>query len=58
MSSGIQRAELGFFVSLGTCGSLSGAAREPGISTAAVGKRLAQMELRLGVPLVNLMLRR
>ena len=58
MSSGIQPAELGFFVSLGTCGSLSGAARELGISTAAVSKRLSQMEERLGVPLVNRTTRR
>lgn len=58
MSSGIQPAELGFFVSLGTCGSLSGAARELGISPAAVSKRLSQMEARLGVPLVNRTTRR
>jgi DNA-binding transcriptional LysR family regulator len=58
MSSGIQAAELGFFVSLGTCGSLSGAARELGISTAAVSKRLSQMEARLGVPLINRTTRR
>jgi DNA-binding transcriptional LysR family regulator len=58
MSNGIQPAELGFFVSLGTCGSLSGAAREMGISTAAVSKRLSQMESRLGVPLVNRTTRR
>jgi DNA-binding transcriptional LysR family regulator len=49
---------LGFFVSLATCGSLSGAARELGISTAAVSKRLSQMEARLGVPLVNRTTRR
>lgn len=58
MSIGIQPAELSFFVSLGTCGSLSGAARELGISTAAVSKRLSQMEGRLGVPLVNRTTRR
>jgi DNA-binding transcriptional LysR family regulator len=58
MSSGIQAAELAFFVSVGTCGSLSGAARELGISTAAVSKRLSQMEARLGVPLVNRTTRR
>jgi len=58
MSNGIQPAELGFFVSLGTCGSLSSAARELGISTAAVSKRLSQMEARLGVPLVNRTTRR
>jgi DNA-binding transcriptional LysR family regulator len=37
---------------------LSGAARELGISTAAVSKRLSQMEARLGVPLVNRTTRR
>lgn len=58
MNTGIQPAELGFFVSLGTCGNLSGAARELGISTAAVSKRLSQMEARLGVPLVNRTTRR
>lgn len=58
MSSGIQATELGFFVTLATCGSLSGAARELGISTAAVSKRLSQMEARLGVPLVNRTTRR
>jgi DNA-binding transcriptional LysR family regulator len=58
MNSGIQPAELGFFVTLATCGSLSTAARELGISTAAVSKRLSQMEARLGVPLVNRTTRR
>lgn len=58
MNTGIQPAELGFFVSLGTCGSLSGAARELGISTAAVSKRLSQIEARLGMPLVNRTTRR
>ena len=58
MSNGIQATELGFFVTLATCGSLSGAARELGISTPAVSKRLAQMEARLGVPLVNRTTRR
>ncbi|WP_198120490.1 LysR family transcriptional regulator [Massilia rhizosphaerae] len=58
MGTGLQPVELGFFVSLATCGSLSGAARELGISTAAVSKRLSQMEARLGVPLVNRTTRR
>jgi len=58
MSTGLQPAELGFFVSLATCGSLSGAARELGVSTAAVSKRLAQMEALLGLPLVNRTTRR
>jgi LysR family transcriptional regulator, transcriptional activator for dmlA len=58
MSTGIQPAELSFFVSLATCGNLSSAARELGISTAAVSKRLSQMEARLGMPLVNRTTRR
>ena len=39
MSTGIQPAELGFFVSLATCGSLSGAARELGVSAAQARER-------------------
>lgn len=58
MSAGIQPAELGFFVTLATCGSLSGAAREIGISTAAVSQRLSHMESRLSMPLVNRTTRR
>jgi DNA-binding transcriptional LysR family regulator len=48
----VQPAELGFFSTLAACGSLSAAARELGVSTAAVSKRLAQMESRLGLALV------
>lgn len=48
----IQPSELGFFVSLAMAGSLSAAARDLGISTAAVSKRLAQMEARIGLPLI------
>ena len=55
---GIQPAELGFFVALANSGSLSGAARELGISTAAVSKRLAYVEARLGLSLVNRTTRR
>jgi LysR family transcriptional activator of dmlA len=58
MSTGVQPGELGFFVLLATCGSMSSAARELGISTAAVSQRLAQMESRLGIPLVNRTTRR
>ena len=49
----IQPADLGFFVSLVNSGSLSGAAREQGISTAAVSRHLSQMEARLGFALLN-----
>jgi DNA-binding transcriptional LysR family regulator len=58
MSSGFQPAELGFIVSLASAGSLSGAARELGITTSAVSKRLAIIEARVGVPLVNRTTRR
>ncbi|SOY63200.1 LysR family transcriptional regulator [Cupriavidus taiwanensis] len=50
--SAIQPAELGFFAALATAGSLSAAARDLGITTAAVSKRLGQMEARIGMPLV------
>ena len=58
MSLGIQAAELGFFSALATCGSLSAAARELGITTPAVSKRLALMEARIGVSLINRTTRR
>lgn len=58
MTVGIQPAELSFFSTLASCGSLSAAARELGITTPAVSKRLAQMEARLGLPLVNRTTRR
>lgn len=58
MTTGIQPAELGFFVTLAGCGSLSAAGRDLGITKAAVSKRLAQMEGRIGVGLVNRTTRR
>lgn len=58
MSLGIQPAELGFFSALAKCGSLSAAARELGITTPAVSKRLSLMEARIGVPLINRTTRR
>ncbi|GKT19784.1 LysR family transcriptional regulator [Acidovorax sp. SUPP2522] len=54
----IQPADLGFFSVLASCGSLSAAARELGITTPAVSKHLALMEARVGVPLVNRTTRR
>jgi DNA-binding transcriptional LysR family regulator len=57
-SAGIQPSELGFFTSVATAGSLSAAARDLGITTAAVSKRLAQMEARIGMPLVTRTTRR
>jgi DNA-binding transcriptional LysR family regulator len=58
MRTGVQPADLGFFSTLAACGNLSAAARELGITPAAVSKRLAQMEARLGVALVNRTTRR
>lgn len=49
---------MAFFSLLARCGSFSGAAREMDISTPAVSKRLAQMEARLGVQLLNRTTRR
>ncbi|RTZ43289.1 LysR family transcriptional regulator [Candidimonas sp. SYP-B2681] len=51
-SSVIQPAELGFFASVATAGSLTAAARNLGLTTAAVSKRLGQMETRIGMPLL------
>ncbi len=45
-------SEMAFFALLARCGSLSAAARELDLSTAAVSKRLAAMETRLGVRLL------
>lgn len=45
-------SEIGFFSTVASASSLSTAARDLGISTAAVSKRLAQMETRIGIPLV------
>lgn len=62
MSPAISRrvlpADLGFFAVLARAGSLSAASRELGTSTAAVSKHLAQMEARVGLPLVNRTTRR
>ncbi len=58
MKSGIQPADLGFFSTLASSGNLSAAARELGITTPAVSKRLAQMEARAGMSLVNRTTRR
>lgn len=45
-------AEMAFFNVLMRCGSLSAAARELGLTTPAVSRRLALLEARLGVPLL------
>lgn len=51
-------SEIAFFVSLSKHGSLSATARELGITPPAVTKRLALLEQRLGVRLVNRTTRR
>ncbi len=51
-------AEMAFFSLLARCGSLSRTAGQLGLSTAAISKRLAQMEARLGVQLLNRTTRR
>lgn len=58
MSTAIQPADLGFFSVLAGAGSLSAAARELGVTTAAVSRHLAQMESRAGVVLLNRTTRR
>jgi LysR family transcriptional activator of dmlA len=58
MTRSIQPADLAFFSVLAASGSLSAAAREMGVTTAAVSKHLSQMESRLGVVLLNRTTRR
>lgn len=58
MHAPVAAADLGFFATLCACSSLSAAARELAVSTAAVSKRLAQMEQRLGLALVHRTTRR
>ena len=53
MAARLQPDELAFFAALASTGSLSAAARELNVSTAAVSKRLSAMEKRLGVGLVR-----
>lgn len=52
MGKAIEPADLGFFSALVQAGSLTAAAREMGITTPAVSKRLTQMEARLGLALI------
>jgi LysR family transcriptional regulator, transcriptional activator for dmlA len=58
MAKAIHPADLNFFSTLIQCGSLTAAARELGVTTPAVSKRLAQIESRLGAALVTRTTRR
>lgn len=58
MANRILAADLAFFSTLASAGSLGAAARELGITTPAVSKHLALMEARLGLSLVNRTTRR
>lgn len=51
-------SDMGFFVLLARQASLTAAARELGITTPSVSKRLSQLEARLGVRLLNRTTRR
>jgi LysR family transcriptional activator of dmlA len=58
MSKLVDPKDLSFFAELSHAGSLTAAARELGLSNAAVSKRLHTMEQRLGVSLINRTTRR
>jgi DNA-binding transcriptional LysR family regulator len=58
VSETVLPSDLSFFSTLAASGSLSAAARELGLTAAAVSKRLALMERRAGVALVNRTTRR
>src|SRR5699024_5404668 len=49
----VDPADFGFFSKLVDSGNLSAAAREMGLTPAAVSKHLVRMEQRAGVPLLN-----
>jgi DNA-binding transcriptional LysR family regulator len=58
MRDTVQPSDLSFFSTVAAAGSLSAAARELGLTPAAVSKHLTQMESRAGVALVNRTTRR
>src|ERR1700692_3446851 len=58
MPATVHPSALGLFSTLATSRNLSSAARELGLTAAAVSKHLAQMEARAGVTLVNRTTRR
>jgi DNA-binding transcriptional LysR family regulator len=51
-------SDIAFFLEVVKAGTLSGAAQELGVSTAAVSRRLANLETRLGIRLLNRTTRR
>jgi DNA-binding transcriptional LysR family regulator len=57
-ASSAASSEMTFFSTLARHASLSATARDLGVSSAAVSKRLAQMEMRLGVQLLSRTTRR
>src|ERR1700759_162650 len=58
MRATVEPVDLSFFSTLAASGSLSAAARELGLTAAAVSKHLTQMESRAGVAFVNRTTRR
>lgn len=58
MKISISSADLEFFSALVASGSLGRTARELGVSTAAISRRLSQLEARLGASLINRTTRR
>jgi LysR family transcriptional regulator, transcriptional activator for dmlA len=58
MREAVQPTDLSFFSTLAASGSLSAAARELGLTAAAISKHLTQMESRAGVQLINRTTRR
>ena len=58
MRDTVDPSDLSFFSTLAASGSLSAAARELGLTAAAISKHLTQMERRAGVMLVNRTTRR
>ena len=58
MREAVLPSDLSFFSTLAASGSLSAAARELGLTAAAISKHLTQMERRAGVVLVNRTTRR
>ncbi len=58
MTKTINPSDLGFFSTLISAGNLGAAARELGVTTAAVSKRLSLMESSLGIILINRTTRR